>query len=82
MKKLSDRQWHIPIFLYGCNKVRLASSLLQSNEQQAKNLATDVYIDCTKGDNESTNGTLMMPVTTAPTILKPRKRGTVRKKYT
>ncbi|CAF2646870.1 unnamed protein product [Rotaria sp. Silwood2] len=77
-KKITEHQWHIPIFLYGCNKLRLASSLLLSNEQQLRNLWCDTYIDYTKDDNDSTNGT----ATTAATVLqnlKPRKRDNSRR---
>ena len=73
LKKLTDRQWHIPILLYGCNKGHLASSF--SNEQKFKN--TDSYIDCTKKeDNESTSG-ITVPTTNASVVpnIKPRKRG-------
>ena len=75
LKKLTNHQWHIPILLYGCNKMRLASTLLLSEEQLLKNIAMDGYIDCTKDDTDSTNGTAK---TSAPTViqnLKPRKRG-------
>jgi hypothetical protein len=75
LKKLTNHQWHIPILLYGCNKLRLASTLLLSNEQFLKTISMDGYIDCTKDDSESTSGTTK---TTAPTVvqnLKPRKRG-------
>jgi len=84
MKKLTGFQWQIPIYLYGCNKARLASSLLLSNEQQLRNPGEDSYVDCKKDDTESTNGTTTttLPVTTAPHILKPRKRGKIRKEYT
>jgi hypothetical protein len=82
LKKLIDRQWHIPILLYGCNKLRLASSLLLSNEQFLKYLSTDAYIDCTKDDNELINGTTTASTTTITAIqnVKPRKRGTVMKR--
>ncbi|CAF3449227.1 unnamed protein product [Rotaria sp. Silwood1] len=73
LKKIFEHQWHIPIFLYGCNKLRLASSLLSSNEQQSRNLWCDTYIDYTKDDNESTNGTTTTTTTVLPN-LKPRKR--------
>jgi hypothetical protein len=79
MKKLTERQWQIPIYLYGCNKVRLASSLVLSNEQQLRNPGEDSYVDCKKDDTESTT---TLPVTTAPHTLKPRKRGKIRKEYT
>ncbi|CAF0727285.1 unnamed protein product [Rotaria sordida] len=78
LKKITDQQWHIPIFLHGCNKLRLASSLLVSNEQQLRNLWLDTYIDYTKDDNESTNET----ITTNATVLqnlKPRKRDNSRR---
>jgi hypothetical protein len=76
-KKLTDHQWHIPILLYGCNKIRLASTLLLSNEQLLKNPWTDAYIDCTKNDNESTNASITTKTTITETIqnIKPRKRG-------
>ncbi|CAF4719401.1 unnamed protein product, partial [Rotaria socialis] len=45
LKKFPDHQWHIPIYLYGCNKLRLASSLLLSNELQLRNFYSDTYVD-------------------------------------
>ncbi|CAF3408781.1 unnamed protein product [Rotaria sp. Silwood1] len=78
LKKIFEHQWHIPIFLYGCNKLRLASSLLSSNEQQSRNLWCDTYIDYTKDDNESTNGTTTTTTTVLPN-LKPRKRDNSRR---
>ncbi|CAF3845624.1 unnamed protein product, partial [Adineta steineri] len=72
-KKLVERQWRIPIFLYGCTKGRLASSLLLSNEQQLKNLWADTYVDCPKDDSELPNG-----ATTLQNI-KPRKRDNSRR---
>ncbi len=35
----------------------------------------DGYVDCTKDDNESTNGSTKTTVTTTMQNLKPRKRG-------
>jgi hypothetical protein len=74
-KKLIDHQWHIPIFLYGCNKLRLASTLLLSNEQLLKNFGDDKYIDCSKDDCESSSATTKTTITTVIENLKPRKRG-------
>ncbi len=77
LKHLTNHQWHIPIILYGCNKIRLASTLLLSDEELLRIMSLDGYIDCTKDDNDSTNGTAK---TSAPTViqnLKPRKRGIV-----
>lgn len=76
LKKLTDHQWYIPILLHGCNKSRLASTLLLSNEQLLKNLGMDHYVDCTKDDNDSTNGgTSKTTVASVIQNLKPRKRG-------
>ncbi|UJR27028.1 hypothetical protein I4U23_008332 [Adineta vaga] len=79
-KKSFNRQWHIPIFLYGCNKGRLASSLLLSYEQQLATLETDVYLDYTIDDNDLTNevATVNSTATTSHNI-KPRKRDNSRR---
>ncbi|CAF3840940.1 unnamed protein product [Rotaria magnacalcarata] len=78
LKKFPDHQWHVPIYLYGCNKLRLASSLLLSDELQIRDLFSDTYIDYTKDDIDYSTITSM---TTAPTsqTLKPRKRDNSRR---
>ncbi|CAM4873794.1 unnamed protein product [Rotaria socialis] len=78
LKKFPDHQWHIPIYLYGCNKLRLASSLLLSNELQLRNFYSDTYVDYTKDDIDYSTIT---STTTAPTsqTLKPRKRDNSRR---
>ena len=75
-RRSSDQQWHIPIFLYGCNKERLAESLLQANEQQWTTLGSDAYHDCTIDDSDSTNDAKTVITTTSSSQnTKFRKRG-------
>ena len=71
MRKFTDRQWHIPIFSYSCSKSDLAGSLLRTNEQYLSTACPDSYVDCTKDETESTNGTIV----TTLSSLKGRKRG-------
>ncbi|CAF0736616.1 unnamed protein product [Adineta ricciae] len=78
-KRSSDQQWHIPIFLYGCNKGRLAASLLLSNEQQWATLETDAYHDCTIDDSDSTNDAKTVITTTTSQNTKLRKRDNSRR---
>ena len=75
-KNFNVSRWHIPILLYGCNKMLLSSSLQLTDEQQLRGLWIDTYIDCTKDDNESTNES-MTTTTTSITVpsFKSRKRG-------
>lgn len=74
-RRSGDRQWHIPIFLYGSNKGRLAASLLLSNEQQWATLESDAYHDCTIDDNDSANDAKTVNTTTTSQTTKSRKRG-------
>lgn len=74
-KKFHEQQWHIPIFLYACNKLSLASSLLSSNENQLKSFGTDAYIDYTKDDSDYTASLPSAATTIISQSFKSRKRG-------
>ena len=74
-KKLINPQWHIPILLHACNKLRLSSTLLFTNEQLVKHMLMDGFIDCTKEDHESSSGITKTTAATCIQNVKPRKRG-------
>lgn len=75
LRKTLDQQWHIPILLYSCKKLPLASTLLLSNEELLKTITMGEYVDCTKDENES-NKSPVIPKAQNP---KGRKRDNSRR---
>ena len=54
-KRLAERQWRLPLFLYSCRKTLLGTALLNSNDQNLSGVSSDIYVDCTKVENENVN---------------------------